>query len=212
MWHFILNSTAKVDIEEMLISGVLPIMSLYCLPHGLYGYSRDVINLPQMSLLQTPYHNYPVSYGCHSGEKRSRLTTAWFSCEERFVVLWHFNGCWLTTSATTTFVLTLCSCSASRRWGLDWPVLYDTGVFWWWLRIAIFTGCRCLWCSPCKNFCPKYCPETNRGGDHLTLTMVLKGSTTQQDYRRMHHTGVVPTTWFVWCTTWLVPGNPFALG
>ena len=22
--------------------------------------------------------------------------------------------------------------------------------------------------------------------------------------------GVVRTTWFVWCTTWLVPGNPFA--
>ena len=23
--------------------------------------------------------------------------------------------------------------------------------------------------------------------------------------------GVVRTTWFVWCSTWLVPGNPFAL-
>ena len=22
--------------------------------------------------------------------------------------------------------------------------------------------------------------------------------------------GVVHTTWFVWCTTWIVPGNPFA--
>ena len=31
----------------MLISAVLPIMSLYHLPHGQYGYSGHVINLPQ---------------------------------------------------------------------------------------------------------------------------------------------------------------------
>ena len=31
----------------MLISGVLSIMSLYRLPHGQYGYSGHVINLPQ---------------------------------------------------------------------------------------------------------------------------------------------------------------------
>ena len=31
----------------MLISAVLPIMSLYRLPHGQYGYSGNVINLPQ---------------------------------------------------------------------------------------------------------------------------------------------------------------------
>ena len=30
----------------MLISGVLPIMSLYRLPHGQYAYSGHVINLP----------------------------------------------------------------------------------------------------------------------------------------------------------------------
>ena len=31
----------------MLISGVLPIMSLYRLPHGQYAYSGHVIKLPQ---------------------------------------------------------------------------------------------------------------------------------------------------------------------
>ena len=35
------------QVEEMLISAVLPIMSLYRLPHGQYGYSGHVINLPQ---------------------------------------------------------------------------------------------------------------------------------------------------------------------
>ena len=35
------------QVEEMLISAVLPIMSLYKLPHGQYGYSGHVINLPQ---------------------------------------------------------------------------------------------------------------------------------------------------------------------
>ena len=34
-------------MEEKLISAVLPIMSLYRLPHGQYAYSGHVINLPQ---------------------------------------------------------------------------------------------------------------------------------------------------------------------
>ena len=39
--------TKETQVEEMLISGVLPIMFLYRLPHGQYGYSGHVINLPQ---------------------------------------------------------------------------------------------------------------------------------------------------------------------
>ena len=35
------------QVEEMLISAVLPIMTLYQLPQGQYGYSGHVINLPQ---------------------------------------------------------------------------------------------------------------------------------------------------------------------
>ena len=35
------------QVEEMLISSVMPIMSLYHLPHGQYGYSGHIINLPQ---------------------------------------------------------------------------------------------------------------------------------------------------------------------
>ena len=35
------------QIEEMLVSAVLPIMTFYRLPHGQYGYSGHVINLPQ---------------------------------------------------------------------------------------------------------------------------------------------------------------------
>ena len=34
-------------VEEMLISAVLPIMTMYRLPHGQYGYNGHVINLPQ---------------------------------------------------------------------------------------------------------------------------------------------------------------------
>lgn len=33
--------------EEMLISKVLPIMSIYRLPHGQYGYGGHILNLPQ---------------------------------------------------------------------------------------------------------------------------------------------------------------------
>jgi len=35
------------QIEEMLISPVIPMISIYRLPHGQYGYSGHVINLPQ---------------------------------------------------------------------------------------------------------------------------------------------------------------------
>ena len=33
--------------EEMLISAVMPFMSVYRLPHGQYGYKGHIINLPQ---------------------------------------------------------------------------------------------------------------------------------------------------------------------
>ena len=35
------------QVEEMLISAVMPIMSLHKLPHGQYGYTGHVVNLPQ---------------------------------------------------------------------------------------------------------------------------------------------------------------------
>ena len=35
------------QVEEMLISAVMPMMSLYRLPLGQYGYSGHVVNLPQ---------------------------------------------------------------------------------------------------------------------------------------------------------------------
>ena len=37
----------STPVEEMLISAVMPIMSIYRLPQGQYGYSGHVINLPQ---------------------------------------------------------------------------------------------------------------------------------------------------------------------
>ena len=55
------SSQCLTQVEEMLISAVLPIMSLYYrLPHGQYGYSGHVINLPHYvgsfgnSLLRLP--------------------------------------------------------------------------------------------------------------------------------------------------------------
>ena len=47
-WHpYQISLQELTQVEEMLISGVLPIMSLYRLPHGQYAYSGHVINLPQ---------------------------------------------------------------------------------------------------------------------------------------------------------------------
>ncbi len=44
--HF-LTLQGLTQVEEMLISAVLPIMSIYLLPHGQFGYSGHVINLPE---------------------------------------------------------------------------------------------------------------------------------------------------------------------
>ena len=35
------------QIEELLIAAIVPMISVYRLPHGQYGYSSHVINLPQ---------------------------------------------------------------------------------------------------------------------------------------------------------------------
>ena len=35
------------QVEEMFVSAVMPIMSIYWLPHGQYGYSGRVVNFPQ---------------------------------------------------------------------------------------------------------------------------------------------------------------------
>ena len=35
------------QVEEMLISAVMPIMSVYRLPQGQHGYRGHVVNLPQ---------------------------------------------------------------------------------------------------------------------------------------------------------------------
>ena len=45
------------QIEELLISAVVPMMSVYRLPHGQYGYSGHVLNLPRNILFcQTVTH------------------------------------------------------------------------------------------------------------------------------------------------------------
>jgi len=42
-----ISSLGLTQVEEMLISNVLPIMSLYQLPHGQFAYNGHAINLPQ---------------------------------------------------------------------------------------------------------------------------------------------------------------------
>ena len=42
-----INVCRGSQVEEMLISAVIPLMSIYQLPHGQYGYKGHVINLPQ---------------------------------------------------------------------------------------------------------------------------------------------------------------------
>jgi hypothetical protein len=48
------------QVKEILVSAAMPIMSIYRLPHGQYGYSGHVINLPQPPL-PAVYHAYYLS-------------------------------------------------------------------------------------------------------------------------------------------------------
>ena len=48
-------------MEEMLISAVMPIMSVYRLPQGQYEYSGHVVNLPQASFV--PLNRISLSSG-----------------------------------------------------------------------------------------------------------------------------------------------------
>ena len=59
---FFTHSAADLQWPELakLISRVLPVMSEYRLPHGHYGYSGHVINLPQdVASFASPH--YPIS-------------------------------------------------------------------------------------------------------------------------------------------------------
>ena len=107
------------------------------------------------------------------GEKgRSCWITPWPSCEE-ICSATSISGCWLTTSTTTSFSLTLrCTCSASRTWELDWPVLHDTGVS----DDQKLLSPQNV--DPYKNFCFKYCPETDRASDHPTVYIQVSGNLT----------------------------------
>ena len=50
------------QVEKMLISAVIPIMSIYQLPHGHYGYKGNVINLRHHDL-----HHQPASTSKRAG-------------------------------------------------------------------------------------------------------------------------------------------------
>ena len=45
--YLIVKKKGLSQAEEMLISRVMPLMSIYRLPHGQHGYKGQVINLPQ---------------------------------------------------------------------------------------------------------------------------------------------------------------------
>ncbi len=51
------------QVEEMLISAVMPIMSIYRQPQDQYGYRGHVINLPQDVVhSQVACHDYPLNW------------------------------------------------------------------------------------------------------------------------------------------------------
>ena len=70
-WHpYQISLQGFTQVDEKLISGVLPIMSLYRLTHGQYAFSGHVINLPQdVAPFAKHLTTTTQSAGCHSGEK-----------------------------------------------------------------------------------------------------------------------------------------------
>ena len=92
----------------MLISAVLPIMVLYHLPHGQYGYSGHVINLPQdigsfaSSLPRHPSHLDVVVVRREGGSQTHHDFRV-----RRSAVLSALH--WLTTATITTSALIMVS-------------------------------------------------------------------------------------------------------
>ena len=67
------------QVEEMLISAVLPIMSVYQLPHGQYTYGRHVINLAQDDQMWPPlptfYRVFPLISMTRASHARQMMDT-----------------------------------------------------------------------------------------------------------------------------------------
>ena len=62
------------QVEEMLISTVLLIMSVYRLPHGQYGYSGHVISLPQdVASFTTSLNKIKPSVSALIGKKNTEI-------------------------------------------------------------------------------------------------------------------------------------------
>ncbi len=60
------------QVEELLISRIQPVMSIYCLPHGQYGYSNHILNLPQD--VTTFINTLPANLMSSLLERKEQLT------------------------------------------------------------------------------------------------------------------------------------------
>ena len=106
------NFTAGID------TGVLPIMSLYRLPHGQYTYSGHVINLPQdVASLANTLPRLPSELDVIVVRKEGAAGSHHDFCVRKSVVICAFNGCWLTTSTTATSALALMPLLCSQKMG-----------------------------------------------------------------------------------------------
>ena len=82
-----------VFLDEMLISAIMPIMSIYRLPQGQYGYSGHVINLPPevhsyaTSLLWLPSELYfLVRKGANQSHRDFRVRRYVVSCALQWLI------------------------------------------------------------------------------------------------------------------------------
>ena len=95
------------QVAEMLISAVLPIMSLYHLPHGQYGYRGHVINLPQdVAAFANSLPRLTSQLDVIVVRKEGATESHRDFRVRRSVVLILFSGCLLTTSTIATSTLT----------------------------------------------------------------------------------------------------------
>ena len=86
----------------MLISVVLPIISLYRLPHGQYAYSGHVIKLPpDVASFVNSLSRLPSELDIIVVQKEGAANT-----HDDFRVM-HFSDCLLTTGTTSMFASTL---------------------------------------------------------------------------------------------------------
>ena len=208
------------DWVRMTRSFVLPIISVYKLPHGQFAYSGHVINLPQdvATFCQLFVTITQWTWCHHRQEGRNFQLPPWFSCQEscssacssmvgcqQQVLPQHSHQPWSLGNAARGWRSKQCALCITWLHGRRHRIIRDTG----WIQWS-------LWHPPFWLLRPKHDPADDRAGDSeavctgTAISSVTSNSTHSfmasqwfSSHQRVQHWGIhvmcLPYIVFNWC-------------